>query len=140
MTKTKFRQMLDKLQAVNERREFRFHTKDALTSELGVSFASVEDAIIGEYGFDDLFSSKRRAYNYAVVELLSQFQLFPEDLYADLDRAWQAVTKEKAITSKAVKFAVGFVPGWSVARARGVWKEYQKRVRDVVEELGQASL
>jgi len=80
-TKTDYRQFIDEVMFLGEEKEF----SGTFTDGLKAIVSNIDHAL-------DL---KRRAYNFALVNILKKYQIECGDIYQELDNKWNDIKIEK---------------------------------------------
>lgn len=95
-------QLMDEVFFLGQDKKFVLNLKDFLKAS--IPFEKIEKKLI----------KKRKAYNYAFVNVLKKYRICPDNLYSDLDALWTSsedILKKDDSRASAVAWGVGSVAG-----------------------------
>ncbi|MEA1973753.1 MAG: hypothetical protein U9N34_10755, partial [Candidatus Cloacimonadota bacterium] len=122
-SKTDFRQFIDEIQMIRNRKEFSGTWKEHLK---GLGFQLAEKAL----------EKKRKGYDHLYTNIFRKYGIVPDDLYSALDKFWKdGVESTKVLRPPAIVTVSPII--YSVLEYAVFWKDYVDATIKHAHEVGE---
>jgi len=131
MTRTDYRQFMDEVKMIRERKEFSGTFTTAIKNTMSLK------------NVDEMLATKRKAYDHLLANVLRKYRIVPDDLYNDLDQLWADATVSplegtagKAL--RALQFGLGGKLAGDFAQLRKAWTTYTISTIELADSIAKA--